>query len=160
MLLKTKRMIYFIVAIMLLSPLFFLAVLSALAKRPGKLGVENGRLASCPSAPNCVSTQATDAVHHIEAISIDEAPEQAIERLKRVLVTVPRLKVFTERGDYLHAEATSVIFRFVDDVEFFVDREAQVIHFRSASRVGHSDLGKNRKRMEHIREAFKNQSTR
>jgi uncharacterized protein (DUF1499 family) len=71
-----------------------------------------------------------------------------------VIGAVPRLKIVTESGDYLHAEATSLIFRFVDDVEFFVDREAKVIHFRSASRVGHSDLGVNRARMENIREAF------
>jgi uncharacterized protein (DUF1499 family) len=158
MLLKNKRMIYSIVALILLSPVFFLAILSLLAKRPENLGVVNGRLASCPSSPNCVSTQATDADHHIEPISFDEAPDQAIERLRKVIGAVPRLKIVTESGDYLHAEGTSLIFRFVDDVEFFVDREAKVIHFRSASRVGHSDLGTNRARMERIREAFQQQS--
>ena len=155
-----KRMIYVIVvivAVILLSPVFFLAIMSLLAKTPENLGVVNGRLAACPSSPNCVSTQATDAEHHIEPIPFDETPDQAIERLKKVIAAVPRLKIVTETGDYLHVEATSMIIRFVDDVEFLVDREAKVIHFRSASRVGHSDLGANRARMERIREAFQQQ---
>ena len=151
-------MIYLIVGLILLTPLLFLAIISARAKRPGNLGVVNGRLASCPSSPNCVSTEATDVKHLIVAIAFDEAPAQAFERLKKAIVAVPRLKIVTESGDYLHAEATSLVFRFVDDVEFFVDREMKVIHFRSASRVGHSDLGANRARMERIREIFQQQT--
>ena len=117
MLHNKKRMIYFIVALILLSPVFFLAILSALAKRPGNLGVVNGRLASCPDSPNCVSTHAADAEHHIEPISFDDTPDQAIERLKRVIAAVPRMKIVTESGDYLHVEATTLIFRFVDRSE-------------------------------------------
>jgi uncharacterized protein (DUF1499 family) len=150
-----KRMIYLLVLLVLLSPVIFLAILSALAKRPDNLGVVNGRLAPCPDAPNCVSTQAADAEHHIEAIPFDGAPDEAVARLKAALRTIPRMKIVTEKGDYLHAEVASLLFRFVDDVEFFVDREAKVIHFRSASRVGRSDLGVNRARMERIREAFR-----
>jgi uncharacterized protein (DUF1499 family) len=158
MLHNKRTMIYLVIALIVLAPVIFLAILSMLAKRPENLGVVNGRLASCPSSPNCVSTQATDADHQIEPIPFDGAPNQAIGRLKRVIGAVPRLKTVTESEDYLHAEATSLLFRFVDDLEFLVDREAKVIHFRSASRVGHSDLGVNRARMERIREAFQQQS--
>jgi uncharacterized protein (DUF1499 family) len=77
-----------------------------------------------------------------------------MKRLKGAIATIPRMTIVTEAGDYLHAEATSRLFRFVDDVEFYVDRAAKVIHFRSASRVGRSDLGVNRARMEQIRAAF------
>jgi len=151
-------MIYAIVALILILPVLLLAVLSALATRPENLGVMDGRLAPCPSSPNCVSTQAADAAHHIEPIAFDDAPDRAVERLKNLIGADPRLKVITASGDYLHAEATSPIFRFVDDVEFFVDRQAKVIHFRSASRVGHSDLGANRARMERLRAAFQQHS--
>ncbi len=153
-----RRMIYLIVALVLLSPVIVLAILSLLAKKPANLGVVNGRLASCPNSPNCVSTQAADADHRIEAIPFDDAPDQAIGRLKTIIGAIPRMKIVTETEDYIHAEATSRLFRFVDDVEFFVDRKAKVIHFRSASRVGHSDLGKNRARMEQIREAVRQPS--
>ena len=75
-----------------------------------------------------------------------------MRHLKAVIAATPRMKIVSQTENYLHAEATSLIFRFVDDVEFFIDRG--VIHFRSASRVGHSDLGANRARMKKIRKAF------
>jgi uncharacterized protein (DUF1499 family) len=146
--------IFAIVALVLTSPVVLLAILSATAKKPPNLGVVNGRLAACPDTPNCVSTQATDAEHHIEPIPFDELPGQAIQRLKAAIAGVPRMRIIEEKDGYMYAEAKSPIFRFVDDVEFYVDRNAKVIHFRSASRVGHSDLGVNRKRMEQFRQAL------
>jgi len=150
----TKRMALWIVAIIVLSPVAGLAILSSLAKRPSHLGVVDGRLAPCPDSPNCVSTQATDREHRIEPLSFDGPPDTIIARLKAAITSVPRMRIVTEQDGYLHAEATSRIFRFVDDVEFFVDRESKLIHFRSASRVGRSDLGVNRSRMERIRSEF------
>ena len=91
----------------------------------------------------------------MEAIPFNDSPEQAIGRLKMAIGAMPRMRIVTETEDYIHAEATSRLFRFVDDVEFFVDRKARVIHFRSASRVGHSDFGVNRTRMERIRAAVR-----
>jgi uncharacterized protein (DUF1499 family) len=65
-----------------------------------------------------------------------------------------RMKIVEEKDDYLHAEARSLIFRFVDDVEFYLPAPEKVIHVRSASRVGYSDMGVNRKRVEEIRRRF------
>jgi uncharacterized protein (DUF1499 family) len=59
----------------------------------------------------------------------------------------PRAQIVTRTDDYLHIEFRSLIFRFIDDVEFWVNPAEEVIHFRSASRIGYSDLGANRKRM-------------
>jgi uncharacterized protein (DUF1499 family) len=56
-------------------------------------------------------------------------------------------KVVTVEPNYVHAEFRSAIFRFVDDVEFLFDDKAKRLHFRSASRLGRSDFGVNRKRM-------------
>lgn len=147
-------MAYLIIPLILLAPVLGLAVLSATAKRPALLGVINGRLAECPSAPNCVSSQAADPGHQIAPLKFEGGAVEALQRLKQVLGTIPRLKIVTEQDNYLHAEATSLLFRFVDDVEFLVDPQAGVIHCRSASRVGHSDLGVNRARIEQIRKAF------
>jgi len=147
-------MVYLIASLVVLSPVIALAVLSALATKPKNLGANNGRLAPCPNSPNCVSTQNADSQHTIEAIAFDGPPEEAMRKLKAVLAAIPRMAIITETESYLHAEATSSIFRFRDDVEFVIDRQANVIHFRSASRVGHSDLGANRVRMEEIRKAF------
>jgi uncharacterized protein (DUF1499 family) len=147
-------MVCFIAALVVFSPVTALAILSALAARPKNLGVVDGRFAACPNSPNCVSTQATDSQHQIEPIAFDGSPDDAMRRLKAALASIPRMKIVTETANYLHAEATSLIFRFRDDVEFFIDGQAKVIHFRSASRVGHSDLGANRARMEKLRKKF------
>ena len=72
---------------------------------------------------------------------------EEMQRIKRVIEAQPRAKIVEQDSHYLHAEFTSMIFRFVDDVEFFIDDKDKVIQFRSASRVGHSDLGANRRRM-------------
>ena len=131
-----------------------LAVLSATGRRPDNLGVKNGRLAPCPDTPNCVSSQADDEAHRMEPIPFDGDAGAAIDRLKAVLAAQPQIAIVEAQGDYLHAECASLLFRFVDDLEFVVDRDAKVIHFRSASRVGRSDMGVNRRRMEEIRKAF------
>lgn len=112
-----------------------------------RLGVTDGQLASCPDSPNCVSTQAHDDAHLMAAIPWEDSTEEAMNRLKEVVQSFPRTHIVTEKEDYLHVEFQSLIFRFVDDVELWVDPDKQVIHFRSASRIGYSDLGANRKRM-------------
>jgi uncharacterized protein (DUF1499 family) len=145
-------MFYLILAISILSPVVLLAILSACGKKPANLGLTGGLLAPCPSSANCVSTQATDAVHRAEPIAFAAAPQEAMAQLVRVLEAQPRIRIVTQSADYIHAEARSLFFRFVDDVEFYVDPRAKLIHFRSASRVGRSDLGVNRRRMEGIRQ--------
>ncbi|RUR74662.1 DUF1499 domain-containing protein [Chlorogloeopsis fritschii PCC 9212] len=120
-------------------------------KRPNSLGVRDGKLASCPKSPNCVSSQSTDAVHKITPLTYTSTPEQALADIKSVIQSLPRTKIITESNDYLYAEFKSALMGFVDDVEFYVDRNANVIHVRSASRLGQSDLGVNRQRVETIR---------
>jgi uncharacterized protein (DUF1499 family) len=139
---------------LLLGGIVTLALFSLFARRPANIGVRDGRLAPCPDTPNCVCTQAADDAHRIEPLAYDGTPEEAMARLKAALATLPRTRVVTESPDYLHAECTSLVFRFVDDVELLIDRERKVIHFRSATRVGRSDLGVNRRRLEALRQAF------
>lgn len=79
------------------------------------------------------------------------SPQEAMDRLKGIVGAMPRARIVEAADNYLHAEFTSALFRFVDDVEFLIDPAAHVIHFRSASRVGYSDLGANRRRMEELR---------
>jgi uncharacterized protein (DUF1499 family) len=149
-----KKRITIVALIVILLPIAGLSVMSIFSRRPTNLGVTDGLLAPCPSSPNSVSTQATAEQHRMEPIPFDGSSEEAIERLKTVIEAESRARVVTERPDYIHAEFTSALFRFVDDVEFYVDDENNVIHFRSASRAGYSDLGVNRKRMNAIRSKF------
>ena len=120
-----------------------------------KLGIESGRLIPCPDTPNCVSSQATDEQHFIEPILVTATPEETRDMILKTLDEFSRVKVVEVQAGYIHAEFTSMIFRFVDDVEFyFPASESDVVRvdIRSASRIGRSDLGVNRKRMEAIRQ--------
>lgn len=113
-------------------------------------------LAPCPDSPNCVSSQApaADREHYIAPFSFSGEPVDAWQRLKAVMLAEKRVTIVVEQEDYLHAEMRSLMFRFVDDIEFSLAADAGLIHVRSASRVGHSDFGVNRKRVERIRAAF------
>ena len=125
-----------------------LSLLSFTAARPDNLGVSNGKLAKCPDSPNCVCTQATTESQKMLPITFTGSAADQLEKIKRIVgEKFPRVKLIGESEYYLQYEFKSLIFRFVDDVEFFVDDASSEIHFRSASRVGHSDMGANRKRM-------------
>ncbi|MFB2921113.1 DUF1499 domain-containing protein [Aerosakkonema funiforme] len=120
-------------------------------KRPTNLGVQVGKLAPCPSSPNCVSSQSQDDGHKIEPITYNSTPAEAMAQLKKVIESEKRTKIITETPNYLYVEFTSRLMGFVDDVEFYLDEGQKVIHVRSASRLGESDLGVNRNRIETIR---------
>lgn len=109
------------------------------------------QLPPCPSSPNCVSSQAADQDHFIAPFKITGNVEEAWTALKKALTGQSRTLITSETGDTLHAEATSLVFRFVDDIDAILDAEAKVIHIRSASRVGYGDFGVNRKRVEMLR---------
>ena len=132
------------------------AVLALLAgcagKVPKNLGVRDGRLAACPASPNCVSSQAEDEEHRIAPLSFRGDPDAAFARLKELLGRRSDTKIIEAREGYLRVEFHTIL--FVDDGEFLLERERNVIQVRSASRLGHSDLGKNRSRMEGIRQEF------
>lgn len=130
------------------------ALFSFSGTRPTNLGIDAGQLSACPATPNCVSSQNSDAAHAIDPLGYDSTPEAAFSKLKAVIQASPRTQIITESDRYLYAEFTSAIMGFVDDVEFYLDPDAQVIQVRSASRLGESDLGVNRQRIEAIRSAL------
>jgi uncharacterized protein (DUF1499 family) len=120
--------------------------------RPTDLGVTNGRLKACPSSPNCVCSADSDKEHGIAPIAWNQSPAEAIAALKQVIQAMERTAIIVESGDYLQAEFTTKLMGYVDDVEFYV--KDGVIQVRSASRLGKSDLGVNRQRVEAIRSAL------
>ena len=132
-----------------LISLLVMPLLAACAgERPANLGVQNNRLIPCPESPNCVSSYETDEQHGI-------APLQAsLADIERVLLGLDEANIVSASDNYIYAEFTSRIMRYVDDVEFYFDAAAGVTQVRSASRLGHSDLGANRARIEAIRAAL------
>lgn len=132
----------------LIFPLVFFFT-SCFASRPDTLGVTEGLFAVCPDSPNCVSTQAkkSDSEHRMEPIVYNGEASLIHQKIITTLESMERMTLITSEEFYIHAEFRSKIMRFVDDVEFYIDDEQKLIHFRSASRLGYSDMGVNRDRM-------------
>ena len=132
-----------------------MSLFSFSGKRPDNLGIKQGKLLACPSTPNCVCSQAdaSDQEHFIEPIANTKGPGDAIAALKAIIEGMERSTVNETTDSYLYAEFSSKIMGFVDDVEFYVEPSGQ-IQVRAAARLGKSDLGVNRKRVETIREKF------
>lgn len=140
-----------------LAALPLLVLLAGCSRGPGAVAAPGETLRPCPSRPNCVSTEAdaADRRHAMQPIPF-RAPAEAAQRMAReALLAEPRTRIVLVAPGYLRAESRTRLFRFVDDVEVVVDAPARVIRFRSASRVGRSDMGVNRARMERFTERFR-----
>lgn len=122
--------------------------------RPSNLGVHDGQLKPAPSSPNCVNSQSASGYSKIAPLVFTGDGRAALSRLNALLATTPNAKIVDAQVNYLYAEFSTRFLGFVDDVEFYLDEKAGVIHVRSASRLGRKDFGVNRKRIERIREAF------
>lgn len=141
--------------------LFLLLAGSCVATRmasPSPSGSPNSPLAPCPSSPNCVCSEDPDPAHRVEPLVFSGPAIAAMARLRTVVLALPRTRIVSDHGDSLQVEFRTRFLKFVDDVEFRIPPGAQAIQVRSASRVGYSDLGVNRRRVEQIREAFERSS--
>ena len=138
-------------AIAILGALTIMSLFGCSSTRPTTIGVADNQLSPCPSRPNCVSSDASDADHRIEPLRFQGDPAETWEALKAVVAAQPRMQIIASDDRYLHAEASSRIFGFVDDVEFHLRPEQSMIAVRSASRIGYSDMGVNAERVETIR---------
>lgn len=123
-----------------------LTLLGCAGERPANLGVVDGRLGTCPDSPNCVSSFETRESHQIAPL------EANIAQVKAALLNMPGAQIIREQDQYLYAEFTTKLMGFVDDVEFL--EQGGRTHVRSASRLGKSDLGVNRKRIETLRQTL------
>ena len=128
-----------------------MSLFSCSGTRPANLGIKDGRLADCPSSPNCVSSDTADSAHSILAFDLIVAPTDGWRALRALLKELPRVQIITADEDYIHAECSSAVFGFVDDLELHLRSAQNSIAVRSASRLGHSDFGVNRKRVENLR---------
>ena len=139
---KIVIVVIVVLVLLVVGGLFFLGQQSRSGSAPG---LTDGRLAACPSSPNCVSSEAgSPAEQRVELF-----PADAWQQIPAAIADLGG-SITQQESDYISAEFTSNIFRFTDDVEF--RRAEDAVHVRSASRVGHSDMGANRARVEALRE--------
>ncbi len=133
-------------------------------KAPADLGPHGGKLKPPSLTENSVTSQATLYPDHPQRTYAEITPlalrgdgPATLAKLKGVVEAMPGAKVIKSEPDYLYAQYTTRLMKYVDDVEFWYDPAAQVIQVRSASRVGRSDLGANRQRVEAVRRALAGQ---
>ncbi|UYP44407.1 hypothetical protein NEF87_000692 [Candidatus Lokiarchaeum ossiferum] len=132
-----------------------LIIIQLISKRPNNLGISGGRLQACPDIPNCVCSYSKEKNSKIEPYSFSKSIKEQNSILIEIIQKYPRTRIIKNEINYVYAEFRSLAWRFIDDVEFFLDETAKCIHFRSASRIGTNDFGMNRKRMEDIRQLLK-----
>jgi uncharacterized protein (DUF1499 family) len=137
---------------------FFLS-LTGLPTPIGADPIPTAVFAPCPASNNCVISQGGDSAHAIEPLTYEGDRDTAYNNLLKILTVVPRTTVTKKTNDYIQAESYSRIFHFVDDLTFYFPAGAKTIQIRSAARVGSSDLGVNRRRLEQIRLALRDLTT-
>lgn len=122
---------------------------------PERTGVIRGRLAPCPDAPRCVTSDAENPDRRVPPFRIDGDPDDAWAAAVEAVAALPRTRIVERTSDYLHAECRSAVFRFVDDLELHLRPAEGVIAVRSASRVGYYDFGVNRRRVANLRASLR-----
>ena len=147
-----KKMILW-AAIPTIGLVCLLAILSIISRSKPSVGIVAGRLRPCSAKPNCVCSEDEDMRSYVEPLVIIESPQSDWEKAKRVIREMGG-KIVREEDCYLWATFSTRIFRFIDDMELRLDEENKVIHVRSSSRVGYSDMGANRRRVEDLRLRF------
>ena len=128
-----------------------MGIFACAGARPNNLGVKDGRLAPCRPSPHCVSSDAADARHFVAAFHLALPLVEAWPRLREIVGALPRTEIISETSEYLHAECRSAVFGFVDDLELHARPAQNLIAVRSAARLGYSDFGVNRGRVEKLR---------
>ncbi|MGD2139047.1 MAG: DUF1499 domain-containing protein [Burkholderiales bacterium] len=123
----------------------------SLRGKPQKSSLAQGRLGICPSTPNCVCSDCANARHAVEPLCLAVPPANAWPAVTRSVRELPRTQIVNSSSDYLHVECMSRFFGFVDDLELHLRPDDGIIAIRSASRLGYSDFGVNRRRVERLR---------
>ncbi len=122
------------------------------SQRPS--GPPGSRLPPCPDSPNCVGSEDPIAERRVEPFPFEDAPDAAFGRLRELVSHWPRARIAEVIPGYLRAEFRSALWGFIDDVEFRLDLAGSCFQVRSAARVGYSDFGVNRRRLEKLRTTF------
>ena len=131
-----------------------LAVLAWSSRRAAEVGLSEGQLRRCPETPNCIGSERQDAAHAVPALDVGPLEPFAAWNVFRRAVEATGGKIAHVDGNYLHAEYHTSLLGFVDDFEARLDESRGRIEVRSASRVGRSDLGVNRRRLQRLRAVY------
>jgi len=143
-------MMVFWIAIPVVGLVFFLAILSIVSRKKPPAGLVGVRLRPCSSRPNCVCSEDKDLPSYVKPLAFSGTADGSWEKAKGIICEMGG-KIVREDDCYLWATFSTRLFRFMDDLELRMDEENKLIHVRSGSRVGYSDMGVNKRRVEDFR---------
>jgi len=126
------------------------------SKLPKNLGVSHGRLSELPNSPNGVSTQTSQTDKLVDVLKYKEDGKITRVKIKEICIDFGNAKLEAENEFYMRFVFTTGKMKYNDDVEFFFDDEKEVVHYRSNSRVGYSDMGLNKERYLKIVDSYTN----
>jgi len=126
-------------------------LLACAGKAPDTVGVRGSALSLRPARPNCVSSEGADPSHQVAPFLLAVSPGEAWPAIRQAVSELPRTRIVGETSAYLHAECRSALFGFVDDLELLLHPDQGRIAVRSVARLGDSEFGVNRKRVETLR---------
>ena len=141
----------------LLLPLTMLVLIVKNNITPTHLGATNGSLARLPRTPNAVSSQTSDIRKKVDPFPFNQNLTESKNSLKIIVQAFEGMNILSEGKNYIHVLSTSKTMRFHDDIEFFFDERSKVVHFRSVSRIGYSDMNINKKRYKRLRKEYMKQ---
>lgn len=152
---KATLIILAILLIVIIITLFIRGFNSRKGMAPGLI---DGKLTQCSIKPNCVCSDIKkDTQHYISPLILPNNSVRVKHSLIKDIIKDMGGVLVLEKENYFSFNFTSTLFGFVDDVEVRLDSNNGAIHFRSASRVGTSDMGVNRKRIDKLKELIKKQ---
>lgn len=144
------KIVFGILVIMLI----LIIVMMAKNMKTPELGVENGQFKPLSSNPNGVSSQAKDDSKLVETLPFSGDLEATKTLLLEVCKSYGDVKIIREERTYIHVVFTTGKMKFNDDAEFYLDEEKQLVHYRSESRIGYSDMGLNRERYDALASSY------
>lgn len=150
---KRRKLVLVLVTLPPMAALLLTIGAVLLSQRPVETGLVDGRLRPCPGSPNCVNSQGPDP--SIEPLRFPGDPDAAFASLLDFLRAQPRAEVLEVEDGYAHVVVWTPFLKFADDLELLLAPAERAIHVRSASRVGRSDLGTNRARVDALRRGWR-----
>ncbi len=135
-----------------------ITLFSCAGQTPEDIGVFDNKFSPCPESPNCVSSDANDKGHAVDVFKLNKNLENNWKEIHDVVNSLSRTKIISFDEKYIHAECSSAVFGFVDDLQLHLREQGEYVAVKSAARLGYSDFGVNRKRVTDLRELLlKNQ---
>jgi uncharacterized protein (DUF1499 family) len=154
---KPKQLVILFVLLILVTVIGYpltLAVVALNSPQPSNVGM--GQLAPCPENASCVSSLAPTNDRYVQPLNYRDLSEFTVAQvlLQQAIQMEPRMILIVSEPGYIHAEKRTATLRFVTDVEFLLNTDAQMFEVRAISRLAQPDIEQNRQLVDRLRDRY------